>query len=244
MNKILKILAYGLGGVGLLTASFLVFASLGGVPLSTLPVVGGFFPVPEEQAAAPPEPATVEAQIDEDRRPAEQVLDTTTSPLYTFTISDPWSATELEALESSLEAQMSKLKERERDLIARERDLDERARQYDRLFTELEVMRSNLLDQSDEAAARRAEQEREIQAAESQRLESLKRAATLYADGDVKQAGRMLLDAYDASEAGVILGLLGPERAAELVSAIHKVADAQEYRAITEAYSQARVNTQ
>lgn len=243
MNKILKILAYGLGGIGLLTASFLVFASLGGVPLSTLPVVGGFFPTPPEKEAAPPEPATVEAQIDEDRRPPEQVLNTTTSPLYTFTISDPWSATELEALESSLEAQMAKLKERERDLIERERDMDERARQYDRLFTELEVLRSNLLDQSDEAAALRAEEERAIQAAEAQRLESLKRAATLYADGDAKQAGRMLLDAYDAREAGDILSLLDPERAAELVSAIHKSADAQEYRAITEAYSKARIDS-
>ncbi len=243
MNKLLKILAYGLGGVGLLIASFLVFASLGGVPLSTLPLVGGIFPMPPEKEAAPPEPATVEAQIDEDRRPAEQVLDTTTSPLYTFTISDPWSATQLESLEQSLEAQMAKLMERERDLIERERDMDERARQYDRLFTELEELRSNLLDQSDEASALRAEEERAAQAAEMQRLEGLKRIVSLYADGDAKQIGRQLLDAHDSREAGEILSMLDPERAAELVSAIHKTADPQEYRAITEAYSRAGVKS-
>lgn len=240
MNKILRLLAYGMGGSGLLAASFLIFASLGGVPLHTLPVVGSLFPTPEsELASLPPEPATVEAQVDQDSRRPQQVIDTTTSPLFTFSIQDPWSATELQALEDALDAQKARLTELEAELTDRERELTNRARRYDRLFTELEVMRESLIDQSDEAVAQREENERKLEAEKAERLESLKRVAALYADGDPKQVAGLLLG-HQAQEAGEILSLLGEGRAAELLLAIQKVADPREIRAITEAYAIAR----
>ena len=240
MNKIFKLLAYSMGGLGLLTASFLVFASLGGVPLYTLPVIGSFFPEPDDQLASlPPEPATVEAQVDLDSRPPTQVIDTATSPLFTFSIQDPWSATELEALEQALEGLKETLLNRESALIDRERELKEKERNYQRRYTQLEEMRESLIDQLGEVDALAAEKKREAEAAKAERTESLRRVAALYAEGDAKSVANLLLG-RQPSEAGEILSLLGPERASELVLALQKVADEQEIRAITDAYAEAR----
>lgn len=242
MNKILKLLVYALSASGLLTASFLVFASVAGIPLSSLPMIGSFFPEPELEASEPPEPATLDAQIDQDRRPPDQVLEASANPLHSFQLTAPWSSKGLEALELRLEARIATLEERTQVFKKREREQDERARRYDKKFIELEIMRENLLQQSDESSARQEELDTEALAKEAERRAGLQRASVLYAedDGNAASDASMLLSTYPATEAGEILRLLEPERAAQLMKEIHKQGDEIQLQLVNAGFSRGK----
>lgn len=237
MNKILKILVYALSGGGLLTASFLVFASVAGIPLSTLPLVGSFFPAPETEAVEPPEPATLEAQIDQDKRPPDQVLEASANPLHSFQLPPPWSSKALEALELRLESRIATLEERTQALKEREREQDERERRYDKMFIQLEIMRESLLQQSDESSALKEELDTEALAEEAENRERLKRAAALYIEGDAADAAKMLLATYPPEEAGEVMRHLDTERVAEMMMEINKTADPSDLRKVNDAYT-------
>lgn len=237
MNKILKYLIYALSGSGLLIASFLVFASVAGIPLSNLPMIGGFFPEPETEASEPPDPATLEAQIDEDRRPPDQVLEASANPLHSFQLESPWSTKQLETLEQRLEARIATLEERTQDLKEREREQDERERRYDKMFIQLEIMRENLLQQSDESSALQQELDTAALADEAGRRDALKKAATLYEEGDVTIAAKMLMDTYSAEDAGEVLRNLDTERVAKLMVEINNLEDPIVLRRVTAAYT-------
>lgn len=237
MNKILKYLVYALSGGGLLIASFLVFASIAGIPLSALPLVGGFFPKPELEASEPPDPATLEAQIDEDKRPPDQVLESSANPLHSFQLDTPWSTKQLETLELRLEARIATLEERTQALKEREREQDERERRYDKMFITLEMMRENLLQQSDESSALQEELDNAAMADEASRRDRLKKASVLYEDYDATVAAKMLLDTYSAEDAGELMRNLEAERVTELMVEINKLGDPAVLRQVTEAYT-------
>lgn len=237
MNKILKSLVYALCGSGLLTASFVVIASVVGIPLSNLPMIGGFFPEPELEGSEPPQPSTLEAQIDEDRRPPDQVLEASASPLHSFQLETPWSTKQLEALEQRLEARIAVFEERTQALKEREREQNERERRYDKMFIQLDVMRESLLLQSDESAARQEEIDTEALAKEAGRRDSLKRAAVLYEEGDPADAAKMLLATYSPEDAGEVLRYLDASRVTELMTEINNSPDPLVLRKVTEAYT-------
>ena len=238
MNKLFKILVYLLSGAGLLTASFLVFASVAGIPLSTLPLIGSFFPEPEMEASAPPDPATLEAQIDLDRRPPDQVLEASANPLHSFQLEGPWSPKQLEGLELRLEARIATLEERTHALKVREREQDERERRYDVMFMQLEVLKERLSEQSDEGTARQEELDTEAMTVEATRRDSLKRAAVLYEEGDdTALAAKQLLATYAPEDVGEVLRNLEPERVAELLREISEMGDPIVLRKVTAAYT-------
>lgn len=232
-SKPLKYVAYGLGAVTLLAGSFFLFAALSGTPLSELKTVGSAFPG-EKLGPATASQALPHHQdeLNGDRRPVEQVLGDAASPLRAFMLPTGFSAAELKALETSLERRMAELDSRYRELDKREAQLDLDRELYDELFTDLEGLRTGLLEQEAEQTALSEELDAGQAALKAKRKAQFATLAPMYADGRGKG---LMLAKYAADEAALILAALTPQRASELISEIHKK-DEDQAKAFQDAY--------
>jgi hypothetical protein len=232
-SKPIKYLAYGLGALALLAGSFFLFAALSGTPMSELKTVGGAFPEDSQEPAtasqAMPHP---QDEIEQDRRPPEQVLGDATSPLRAFMLPIGFSAGELGELESALERRMAELDLRSRELDERDDQLKQDRQLYDELFTELEGLRSGLLEQEAEQEARAEELDAGQAALKAERRSRFATLAPMYAEGRNKG---LMLAKYTPDEAALILSSLTPQRAAELITEIHKK-DEDTAKAFQDAY--------
>ncbi len=243
-GKILKYVAYGLGAVTLLAGSFFLFAALSGTPLSEMQGVGAAFPekesTPANASQALPHP---QDELDGDRRSSEQILQEAASPLKAFLLPSGFSAAELSELESALKKRMAELDRRSRDLDEREKQLEEDRALYDELFAELEVLRNNLLEQSEEAEARSEEvAAKEAALQQSRRANFAALAKTFYGeDAGKPEEVAPLLVKYSPEDAALILIALPDERAAKLVTAVMRQAGGDERAmALQRAYMDAR----
>lgn len=227
MNQILKILAYGLGGLMLLVGSFATYSILSGTPPNDLKAVGGLFPgdVTSEEVERPEAAADPDAELEResDTRSPRQVLEEAATPLQLFTLPNPFSAEELRALERRLQTKFQELEERERMLEAYAAELDQERDHIADLFTSFTDLKTALLEQEAENQAVGAENERDRRINQEARLESFRQMAPLFADTKADEAARLMVSTYRPDEAALVLIELDEGRISELVGAISKL---------------------
>lgn len=239
MKKAIQIASYTLGGATLLGGSFFLFAAMSGTPMSDVGGVGDMFPDdPEQSAAASQDVPSVDEILSEDRRGSEQVFLEAASPLRTFVLENPFSAGELELLEKRLENRMQEVRDRDLDLDAREARLAEREAHVDRQYDEITALRNQLLEERDELIHQKAEADRDSAAVDEKEKASWKAVSALFEEGKAKDQAQMLIDGYEAAEAGQLLAHLSVERVRELLAAVHKI-DAETYEAMEKAWRSA-----
>ena len=234
-NNFFKYFAYAIGAAVLLGGSFFLFAGLSGMPMSEMRGVGGAFPDPvEESAIASQSLPHHQDELDGDRRSVTQVLAESTSPLRAFMLPTGYSTERLAELEHDLELRMDELAMRNRALDKREHELDQDYETYRELFTQLEALRADLIEQQAEQEARGEELDAGQESLEASKRASFGKLAPLYAEGRAQTKAGLLLQ-YSPEEAGMILAALPAERVAELVDAIFKQAE-NRARPILDAY--------
>lgn len=225
MNKILKLLAYGIGGVALLIGSFITYSVLTGTPMHEMKAVGKLFPedVEAEMAAsgadAMPSP---EEEREQDRRSPRQVYESAATPLGAFALQDPFSAEELRKLEVKLQAKVDALADRARALEERERELDEERAYLDDLFKRIMDLKTSLIEQRRETEAVGDELTRDEQVLEEKRSRTFAQMSALFSEMDGADAARLLTSVYGPQDGARILDQLDDDQAAELINAIHQ----------------------
>lgn len=225
MNKVLKYLAYAIGGVSILMVSFFAFAVLSGTSMSEMAGIGKYFPDPEQGPAIESrDQPDIETELASDSRSPEQMLDESTSPLKAFMLPGGFSATELEQLEEALQARMAQLDLREKQLDERERELLETDQHYQDLYARLEGLRNAVLEEEAEVSAQKEEAARDREAAAERERQSFQGVAHVFAEGKASDSARLLVDIYEPDEAARILRALEDERAGMLLAAIHSLA--------------------
>jgi len=228
MKNLTTMLAYGLGGTGLIAGSFVLFATLSGTQLSEVAGVGEFFPQQDsDPVAASQDIENPEEELLQDRRSPEQVLDSARGPLHAFLLPSPFSASALERLQSSLKNRMGELDLRDRELDRREAQLEEDRLHYIDLLGELEQMRTALLEMDDERIAQAEELDRDREAFTESEMQSYRSMASLYEEGKAKDLAPMLMKVYEPEKAALILAALPQEQVSLLLGEIFRINEAQ-----------------
>lgn len=238
MNNLMKYSAYAIGAMVLISGAFFLFAALSGTPMSEMKGVGGAFPEAQAgSAVAGMDQPRPQDELESDRRSKSQVLREAVSPLKAFLYPAPFSGTKLAELEQALEQRMSELDMRDRDLDERESTLEQDRQLYDDLFTELEVLRTSLLQQDAETRARGEELDARDTALEAHKRTSYATLAKTFYGEDAGEAETLapMLTAYSPEDAALILVALPGERAAALVTSVLRM-DPQKAKGLQDAY--------
>src|SRR5262245_14972336 len=215
MNRLLEILAMALGGCSLFAVCFLGFASMAGVPMHDVAVIGRFFPEPE---APPEEHAAVESAPAEPGEPSDQeVLAASLGALGAWSLTPPFTAQELKGLADELKLKRLQLEQGLRDQNERAKELDSREAMLVEQFQALEDLRARLEAFEQELQLRSQEVEREETAAGVQEDRKWKNLADLFSGLDAEEAGRRLT-AYPPAEATKILLRLEQDLALEILN--------------------------
>lgn len=223
MTHILKIAAYGIGGLALVIGSFVTFSAVTGTPMHEMKAVGAMFPenveaeVTEAESDLLPE---AEEELQSDVRSPRQVFDTAASPLGAFTLPDPFSEGELKELELTLQRKIDEVARRARALEEKERRLDQDRQHLDDLYKEFEKLRTTLVNQSDDNEAARDEISRDKTVFEERRDATDAQMAKLFEDTKATEAARLLTSVYSPDDAARILAQLDDGRVSELIGAI------------------------
>jgi len=217
MNRLLEILAMALGGCSLFAVCFLGFASMAGVPMHEVAVVGRFFPEPE---APPAEHAVVESSPADQGPPTDQeVLATSLGALGAWSLTPPFTAQELKGLADELKLKRLQLEQGIRDQNERAKELDARESMLMEQFQALEDLRARLEAFEQELLVRSEEVARGEAAASVQEDRKWKNLADLFGGLDAEEAGRRLT-AYPPAEATKILLRLEEDLALEVLNTL------------------------
>lgn len=227
MNNMLKMLAYGIGGVMLLVGSFVTYSALTGTPMHEMKGVGKLFPedVEAEVTEVPGDEETLpepEVERAADRRSPRQVYETASTPLGAFALQDPFSAEELRSLERRLQTKLDALAMRSRELDDRERQVEEDRRHVEDLYRELVDLRTALLEQEAENDAASGEVARDAKVLDEKRMQTYREMAMLFQDTKADEAAKLLTSVYGPTEAALILSHLEDDRVRKLIGAIHE----------------------
>lgn len=233
MNRLIEIAAMCLGGVSLLAVSFLGFAFLTGAPLSEMAVVGKYFAEPE-----PTDAEKVKEEKREQRPPTKrETIDRHTSAMGLFDLPSPYSADELQSLESTLRDRIETLNARELDLDQRQEEIDAKSKQ---LAEQLET----LLNMRDELELR--QQSLDARSSEVARAELVKSkdddgtatiTAQFLADFEDQDRAKSLLTVYEDS-AALILSKMDPDVASTTLSLMFaEDGEGKKFRKISEEYA-------
>lgn len=222
MNHVLKILAYGLGGFVLLIGSFVTYSALTGTPMHEMKAVGKLFPeqvvVEEGESTMLPD---VKEELRSDRRNPRQLFENAASPLDSFMLQDPFSSEELDALGKSLQIKLDEVDTRARDLDTRERELEADRQHLEDRYSELERLRTALLEQGADTEAAGEEVERDREVLEEEEMATYKKMASLFEGTEPADAANLLTSVYGPEDAAKILVQLEEERVRELIGAIN-----------------------
>lgn len=233
MPKPLELALLGIGGTSLFAVCFVGFASVAGVPMHTLPVVGGLYDAPEVIEEGPVEVPVDPTNPDElapkpDFGPADRaVISDAIATLGSWTLPPPFEIEELVRLTEEVRQAREDNERREQLLDSRELQLEE---EYDRLqkrVLEIDEMRKDLEAREESLARDRAgieqlatELERPDLVRDENEDRELLRKALLFKDGDAETAAERLT-AYPAAEAALILHKLGDDtRAIAILNAL------------------------
>lgn len=233
MLKPLEIALIGVGGLSLFSVCFVGFASVAGVPMHTLPVVGSLYEEPladhDEPAAVIPDPTAggVRASSSTMGQAERRVVQDAVASLASWTLPPPFEIEELGRLVEDLREGRDELGRRKDLLDSREVQI---ADEYDRLqkrSLELDQMRRDLEQREGDLARDRAEIEQLAQDLDRSDLvrdeqvdNELLRKSLLFKSGDIDEAAERLT-AFPANEAALILHKLGDEdRAIDILNAL------------------------
>ncbi|MFT4539856.1 MAG: flagellar motility protein MotE (MotC chaperone) [Planctomycetota bacterium] len=234
-QQYLKYAAFTLAGIVLFAASFFLFAVMSGTPLEELAMIGGMFDKggEAEVISGDPEP-DVTTELAEDRRPAEVVLSSATSPLQSFLLQSPFSTDELQKLQAELKTKITANEARQLELNERQREIETREQHLEDRWGELAGLREDLNDRELELSQRGDELTRDARVAEEREQASWEGIAKIFEEGKVKDLTDKLLS-FPASNAALILRAMPESRAAELLQSI----TGEKFREYMEAYRKA-----
>jgi flagellar motility protein MotE (MotC chaperone) len=217
MNRLLEILAMALGGCSLFAVCFLGFASMAGVPMHEVAVIGRFFPEPpappEERATLEVEPAQGAPLEDQD------VLSASLGALGAWSLTPPFTAQELKGLADELKLKRLQLEQGIRDQNERRQELDAREAMLLEQFKALEDLRARLEAFEQELLLRSEEVARDEAAVGEQDDRKWKKLADLFGGLDSEEAGKKLI-AYPPAEATKILLRLDQDQALEILNTL------------------------
>jgi|GEM_PF-1728188 len=246
MPKPLELALLGIGGTSLFAVCFVGFASVAGVPMHSLPVVGALYetpePLEEEPVEAPVDPTRAEELAPKpDFGPSDRaVLQDAIASLGGWALPPPFEMEELGRLTAELRQGREDNERREQLLDSRELQLED---EYDRLqkrSIEFDEMRQDLEAREAQLARDRSEIEQlatELERPDLVRDENADRElllkAQMFKDGDADTAAERLT-AYPAAEAAQILHKLENDtRAIEILNALPK----EQWKEYVDAYS-------
>ncbi len=231
MNKVVKLVAIGLGANALFAVAFVGSALMRGAAFHEIPVIGKLAQAPEATPAGPAEelPAPGELQPEKPfppRRAAQAgVFDV-------FRLQSPYSNRELAKLVDELKGKILEADLRLADLEEQEEHLAERQEVLDEQFRTLQRMRTDLEEFEAELEARSAEIARDEASAAQRGQERWSTLAGLFAEGDPEELSTRLQD-YAPGDAARILHALPEERARQLLAALPEA----QWKDYAEAYS-------
>jgi flagellar motility protein MotE (MotC chaperone) len=248
MSKPIEMALLGLGGTSLFAVCFLGFASVTGVPMHTLPLVGTFFPAPEQPEPDEPErivpdPTRMESLMPQQRLSNEdrRVLESNIASLGGWILPPPFEAEELGKLVGELRLAQGEVARREQELEARESQIAEEMLSIGQRSAVLDQMRQELDQREAELERRRVQLEQlagSLQRTDLVRDENtdreLTRKSLFFAEGEAADAATRLA-AFPADEAAAILKKLDETRAIEILNALPD----EKWQAYMEAYSRA-----
>ena len=214
MNRILEITAIALGGFSLFAMCFFGFATMAGVPLHEVAVLGKLFPEPE--SSDPVDPEEVPTVAMEDTTDTD-VLASSLGVLATWSLSPPYTGTELKSLADELKLKSLQLDQRLLGADERDRELAEREEQLADHYETIEELRAKLERFEQDLLLRAEEIERDEGAAETRSANQWKKLASLFAELDPEEA-KNRLSAYEPAEATKILLHLDNSEAIEILN--------------------------
>jgi flagellar motility protein MotE (MotC chaperone) len=210
MNRILEIAAMALGGLSLFAVCFLGFATMAGVPLHSVAVIGALFPEPAVKLA---DVTSTDAEHVPAARRADpgSVYQSSLGVLGTWSLESPFSANELKSLADELKLKREQVKVELKNLERRAGELDAREEALAEQYAALDELRAKLEAFETELSMRSAEVKRDegVKAAQDDR--TYEKLASLISVQDPKEAG-LRLTAYSPEEATKILLHVTPEK--------------------------------
>lgn len=224
MKRPVEIALLAAGGVVLFGVCFVSFAMVAGVPLHNVPLIGGLFPGPPEEAEvaegeeADSEPRG-EAELPTRRNTTLDIVNANVGLLGGFAIPAPYSRGELESLVDELTAREEELARRLDEVGGRERLVEERLLLLETQSEELQTLRDEIDVRAAELELRALELRRDEESISADDAVRFANLAALYADGDLEQAASDLQE-MTADEAARILRNLEDDRALEILRAM------------------------
>lgn len=210
MKKLLVPVAALAGAAVLFAVAFLGFAWMRADGPHQLPVIGGLFPEPQEEAEEEPERVAVPRQRVEEAEQAGLGL------LDVFRIDSPIAKEELATLAATLKTRLAALDAREAELGRSEARLAERAALLDEQMVTINELRTELERWQTELEARAAEVRRDEDAAAARDDESWSKLSKLFEKGDAASLAAKL-GGYPPEQAAKVLVGLKPDRARDLL---------------------------
>jgi flagellar motility protein MotE (MotC chaperone) len=215
MNRILEIAAMALGGLSLFAVCFLGFATMAGVPLHQVALIGNLFPEPPEM------PEVIE--IDElEPMPAAlgsdtRVYEASLGVLSAWTIESPFSGAELKSLAEELKLKREQLRQEIKELDRRKGEIDAREEALAEQFTALDEIRAKLEAFETELLLRAEEVARDEAVKASQDERVFMKLGELFTQLTSAEA-KLRLTAYSTADATKILLHLPEKRAVEIIN--------------------------
>lgn len=213
MKKLLVPAALLTGALALFAVAFLGFAWMRADGPHELPLIGGLFPVPEEESA----PASEVADAPRPAAPAAERAGL--GLLDVFRVESSMSKEELSTLTTALKSRLAALDAREAELERGEARLAERSQLLDEQLATIGSLRTELERWQTELEARAAEVQRDEKAAQERDTASWSKLSKLFEKGDTASLAAKLAGYPPADAARVLVGLK-PDRARELLEKI------------------------
>ena len=235
-NKIIELVAIGIGGISLFLASFLVFALSAGVPAHQVAIVGGMFPAPEVVEQPNTGEAIDGATPDIVEKTMDDVLISTLNRLPAYTIQSPFADDEMSELVEELKRTKLAYEEGVKDIEQREDALSKRDANLDEKDRILKDLMAALDRRESEMKLLQQELDNGIRVADAAKEAEWATVATGFLGSDFEQHAQRLGN-YEAEEAAMILknleadqrqnitDVLGPAEFKEIMAAYSKIAE-------------------
>ncbi|MEZ5977605.1 MAG: hypothetical protein R3F34_05235 [Planctomycetota bacterium] len=233
MVKPIELALLGVGGTSLFTVCFLGFASITGVPMHSVPVIGSVFPAPPEPEEDPvvvvhdptnPESVMPQRELTQEDRKA---LESSIASLNSWSLPPPYEIEEVARLIDELTAAKTEVERREAELDTKEADFAEDLLRLQQRGTQMEELRHSL--EQREAAVDRKEAELQQLATELDRPDlvrsenaekELLRKSLFFQTGDVESLAKRLVTFQPAEAAAILHKLEDESRAVDILNAL------------------------
>lgn len=234
MMKPLEFSLLGVGGLSLFSVCFVGFASVAGVPMHSLPVIGGLYEAPqvlkvepEELVQDPNDPEQLASGETELSNPQRKVIENSVASLGSWTLPPPFEIEDLGRLVEELrtgrddvDRQTQLLDSREEQITEELDSLSRRSTQLDELRRDLEEREAKLARRSEEFEGLAQDLNRTDLLRDDTAEQELLRQSLFFAEGEVDEAAKRL-GSFAPDEAALILHKLEDSaRAIEILNAL------------------------